>query len=48
MRVRVGGNLLFADAALEAVKQWIYTPPRLSGQPVSVMLNVTVRFRLNR
>jgi protein TonB len=44
----VGGNLMFASAALEAVKQWVYSAPRLSGQPVSVALTVTVHFRLNR
>jgi TonB family protein len=40
------GPFLLRDAALTAVKQWIYNPPRLSGQPVSVILSVTVRFHL--
>jgi TonB family protein len=40
------GPILLRDAALAAVRQWVYSPPRLSGQPVSVLLAVTVRFRL--
>ncbi len=40
------GPVLLREAALEAVRQWIYTPPRRSGQPVSVLLAVTVRFRI--
>jgi periplasmic protein TonB len=34
------------EAALTAVRQWIYTPTRLNGQPVSVVMTVTVHFRL--
>ena len=34
------------EAALAAVRQWIYTPTRLNGQPVSVVMTVTVHFRL--
>jgi TonB family protein len=44
----ISGNPLFYQAALEAVRQWEYSPPRLNGQPVSVLLSVTLRFRLNR
>jgi len=29
-----------------AVRQWRYTPTRLNGQPVAVVMTVTVSFRL--
>jgi periplasmic protein TonB len=35
------------DAALEAVRQWIYTPTLLNGVPVPVVMTVTVLFQLN-
>ena len=35
-----------ADAAMEAVKQWRYTPTLLNGQPVEVMTDVEVNFTL--
>jgi protein TonB len=34
------------DAALEAVRQWRYTPTLLNGEPVEVRMTVTVNFRL--
>jgi protein TonB len=34
-------------AAIEAVKQWEYTPTLLNGQPVPVIMSVTVNFSLN-
>lgn len=37
---------LLAEAALQAVRQWRYTPTRLNGQPVAVIMTVTVMFRL--
>lgn len=33
-------------AALEAVQQWTFTPTRLNGDPVPVVLTVTVVFSL--
>lgn len=33
-------------AALEAVRQWVYTPTLLDGVPTPVVMTVTVRFRL--
>lgn len=33
-------------AALEAVRQWRYTPSTLNGQPVAVVMTVTVNFTL--
>ena len=38
---------LLDRAALDAVSSWLYTPTILNGQPVPVILTVTVRFRLN-
>jgi protein TonB len=40
------GNPLLATAAVEAVKQWVYRPTLLNGQPVIVMTTVTVPFQL--
>ena len=34
------------SAALEAVREWRYTPALLNGQPVPVIMTVTVRFTL--
>ena len=42
----VKGTALLDAAALEAVRQWRYLPTRLNGMPVSVLLQVTVRFQL--
>jgi protein TonB len=40
------GVPLLNDAAADAVRQWRYTPTMLNGQPVSVVMTVTVNFRL--
>ena len=37
---------LLDDAALDAVRQWEYTPTLLNGIPVAVIMTVTVDFRL--
>lgn len=37
---------LLDAAALSAVRQWVYTPTRLHGAPVAVVMTVTVRFQL--
>jgi protein TonB len=37
---------LLDTAALEAVKQWKYTPTLLNGSPVEVLMTVTVNFQL--
>jgi protein TonB len=34
------------QAALDAVMQWEFTPTRLNGQPVPVLMTVTVQFTL--
>jgi protein TonB len=43
--VRVlAGHPLFTPAAVDAVRQWRYTPTLLNGVPVPVLMTVTVRF----
>ena len=39
---------LFDQAAMDAVKQWRFTTPMLNGQPIPVVMTVTVGFTLNR
>lgn len=50
--VRVlGGNLQslgFPEAAMRAVKKLRFTPGKLRGQPVDVIMTLNVQFRLNR
>jgi TonB family protein len=36
----------FADAAIEAVRQWKFTPTLLNGKPVEVLMTVTINFAL--
>jgi len=42
------GNEMLQQAAIDAVKQWKYTPTLLGGVPVEVALYVTVIFQLNK
>jgi protein TonB len=37
---------LLDQAALDAVKQWVFTPTLLNNVPVSVIMTVTVNFTL--
>jgi len=37
---------LLDEAALTAVRQWVFTPTRLNGEPVPVVMTVTLTFRL--
>jgi len=37
---------LLDDAAIEAVRQWRFTPTLLNGQPVPVVMTITVAFKL--
>jgi TonB family protein len=46
VRVLRGAPLL-DEAAIDAVRQWVYTPTLLEGKPVPVIMTVTVNFRLN-
>jgi protein TonB len=41
------GHPLLVKAALEAVRQWRYQPTLLNGEPVQVMTEITVNFRLS-
>jgi protein TonB len=34
------------EAAMDAVQRWRYTPALLNGQPVPVVMTVTVNFKL--
>jgi len=40
------GVPMLDEAALEAVRRWVYTPTLLGGVPTPVIMTVTVRFRL--
>lgn len=42
----VKGIPLLNEAALAAVRQWVYTPPLVDGVPVRLIMTVTVRFKL--
>jgi protein TonB len=42
------GHPLLDGAAVAAVEGWSYTPTLLNGVPVSVLMTVTVDFRLRR
>jgi protein TonB len=37
---------LLDQAAVDAVRQWRYTPTSLNGKPVAVVMTVTVNFQL--
>src|ERR1043165_6813011 len=41
------GIPLLDAAAIEAVKQWVYSPTLLNGVPVPVIMTVTVNFKLS-
>jgi protein TonB len=41
------GIPLLDQAAIDAVKQWVYSPTLLNGVPVPVIMTVTVNFRLS-
>jgi periplasmic protein TonB len=38
---------LLDNAAIDAVRQWEFTPTLLNGEPVPVIMTVTVNFTLN-
>lgn len=43
----IEGHPLLVRAALDAVKQWVYKPTLLSGEPVEVVAPISVTFTLN-
>jgi protein TonB len=44
----ISGHPLLAPAALEAVKQWVYQPTLLNGEPVEVATQIDVNFTLSQ
>jgi TonB family protein len=40
----IGGHPLLAPAAVEAVRQWVYQPTLLNGNPVEVTTQISVNF----
>ncbi len=44
----VSGHPLLSRAALEAVRQWIYRPTLLNGNPVEVIAPIEVNFTLGQ
>ena len=40
------GRDVLNDAALTAVRQWVFTPTRLNGEPIEVIMTVSVVFSL--
>lgn len=42
------GMPLLDQAAIDAVKQWVYTPTLVGGVPVPVLMTATVQFNLKR
>ena len=42
----VSGNPILIDSAVNAVRQWVYTPTLVNGVPVPILMNVTVTFEL--
>jgi protein TonB len=44
----ISGHPLFVEAAREAVRQWVYRPTLLNGDPVEVTAEVDVPFTLDQ
>jgi protein TonB len=44
----ISGHPLLVEAAVEAVKQWKYSPTILNGEPQRILASITVVFRLER
>ncbi len=44
----VSGHPLLVPAATEAVKQWVYQPTLLNGEPVEVITQIDVNFTLSQ
>ncbi|MGA8272789.1 MAG: TonB family protein [Candidatus Sulfotelmatobacter sp.] len=40
------GQPIFATAAIEAVRQWRYTPTMLDGKPIAITREITISFKL--
>jgi TonB family protein len=44
----LGGPALLIGAAMDAVKQWVYRPTLVNGEPVAVETTIDVNFTLNQ
>jgi protein TonB len=44
----VSGHPMLVQSALEAVRQWVYKPTLLNGEPVEVITTIDVNFTLNQ
>ena len=44
----ISGHPLLIPAALEAVRQWVYQPTLLNGEPVEVQTEIAVNFTLSQ
>ncbi len=42
----IEGHPMLVEAALRAARQWKYSPTLLNGEPVPIIANVTVSFKL--
>ncbi|MGA8270327.1 MAG: TonB family protein [Candidatus Sulfotelmatobacter sp.] len=42
----VSGDPILAEAAIAAVRQWQFKPPKVNGQPVEMQTKITLRFSL--
>jgi TonB family protein len=42
--VDVSGDAQFTKAAVDAVKRWTFEPAKLNGQPIAVLIFVTINF----
>jgi TonB family protein len=45
--VITSGGSVFDTAALDAVRQWLFTPTELNGVPIEVLMDVTISFKKN-
>ena len=44
----VSGHPMLTSAALDAVRQWVYSPTLLNGEPVEVIAPIEVHFTLSQ
>jgi protein TonB len=44
----ISGHPVLAQAALQAVKEWVYRPARLNGQVIEMNTQITLNFTLGQ
>jgi protein TonB len=44
----ISGHPLLVPSAMDAVKQWVYQPTQLNGEPVEVVTQIDVNFTLSQ